>query len=1382
MRFTGLRTKLKSLLRKVVERSRNTPSRFLQEIGRRRSLPVAESLEDRVLLTGEYRLLKDINTATTMNGSRPGEFVSVGSTVYFTAETEEHGRELWKSDLTTNGTQLVRDLFPGTRDSTPEQLINVNGTLYFTAFDGQREHLWKSDGTANGTTRVTSSSGLLTGLPSNANLVNMNGILVFTGISNDHGIELWRTDGTSVGTTLIADVRPGTGGAIFGEVYSTGATVYFSATDDTHGIELWKTDGTSVGTVMVADINSGSASSLPSNMLQIDSTLYFTATDGSKGVELWRSDGTPGGTQMVVEIEAGPTGSYPSLLTNMNGTLVFSATTTSSGSELYVSNGTAGGTALVRDIAPGMTSSGIVQMVAIGSQVYFAAHDGSTGYELWKSDGTFDGTVRIKDLFAGPSSSSPSALTNVNGVLYFGCYTDIGVHELWKSDGTATGTELVRSAPTGDLSPTRLTNANGTLIFQGNNSQGLELWVSDGTDSGTQMVRDIESGTAGANITEPVRAGNLIYFAARDASAGVEIWRSNGTTAGTYRVADLFSGQESSYPHNLTNVNGTIFFTADHPTTGRELWKTDGTATGTVLVKDIFAGASSSTPSWFVNVGGTLYFTAQSPDAGRELWKSDGTTVGTVRVKDIRSGSLGSYPVSLTAAAGQLYFVANGDVNGRELWVSDGTDSGTRMVLDIDPDPGAFGPSGLVSFQSGVFFSATTPSSGTELWRSEGTPGSTFMVHEIVPGTTGSMPLNLTMVSDTLYFTAETPGSGRELWKSNGLAGSGTTQVRDIFPGVDSSSPSMLSNLNGSLVFVAETAETGRELWRSDGTHSGTSLIRDIAPGASSASINWTSMAAGRLFFSANDLLNGDQAWSTDGTASGTIRHLNASGQPLVMDPSRFVELNGSVLFAGTSGPHSQELWRIAVPAPPVIQGPSAVTSQQRPVISWTPIPGAVSYEVFIANQSTNVSPHHQATITPVGGVLPTSYTPNVDLGIGRFNLWVRSRNASNEVSAWSLQHNFQINTPATLTPIQRLQTTPRPVLQWNAIAGAAQYDLWINNLTTGASPAYRITGITGTSWQSGADLPMGLYRAWVRALDASGQAAAWSAFVEFHVLPGATLLSPVTSTFSRRPVFSWNAVTGALSYELTLRDRNTGTIVQQVNGLTSTSWTPTSDLPVAPYRWWVTAVAPGNFRSQSPPFVDFHVGGQTRLLSPGPTTSDTTPTFTWAAVEGAVSYQLYVTRVDVAVAGIINVTGLTGTAYTPTTPLPNGSYRMWIRAVQAGTGTPGPWSDLTTFTIALSAPSRDSEEPLLSTNAIDDIAGVLKTSLNSLAEHRAAADREHDKETAVDRVIPLSGAESVMSERHPVIPESAKEFLWEELMDELADQVFSQPQSLTFI
>ncbi len=96
-------------------------------------------------------LVKDINTQTV--GARslnPQHLTDRNGTLYFVGNSDAQGRELWKSNGTTAGTTLVKDIAPGPGSSDITGLTLLNGTLYF-AVAGE---LWKSDGTAAGTVPV----------------------------------------------------------------------------------------------------------------------------------------------------------------------------------------------------------------------------------------------------------------------------------------------------------------------------------------------------------------------------------------------------------------------------------------------------------------------------------------------------------------------------------------------------------------------------------------------------------------------------------------------------------------------------------------------------------------------------------------------------------------------------------------------------------------------------------------------------------------------------------------------------------------------------------------------------------------------------------------------------------------------------------------------------------------------------------------------------------------------------------------------------------------------------------------------------------------------------------------------------------------------------
>jgi uncharacterized repeat protein (TIGR01451 family) len=434
---------------------------------------------------------------------------------------------------------LVKDILTGPDGQNLDELVNVNGTVFFAASDG--------------------ASG------------------------NAHGEELWKSDGTPTGTVMVKDIYMGTSGSNLSRLTNVNGTLFFRATEGSHGVELWKSDGTPTGTVMVKDIRAGAGNSWPLELADMGGVLFFCAGDSSHNSELWKSDGTPTGTVMVKDIAPGLFSSSPKQFTDVDGMVFFQATDgwtgNAHGTELWKSDGTPTGTVMVKDIHSGITSSLPFYLAAMDGTLFFRANDGSHGVELWKSDGTPTGTLMVKDIYTGASDSSPSQLTNVNGTLFFQATDGVHGKELWKSDGTPTGTLMVTDIYPGipDAEPSDLTALSGVLFFRAadgwvGNAHGAELWKSDGTPTGTIMVKDIYSGAGFSFPYELTAVGDTLLFVAADGSHGYELWKSDGTLTGTVMAKDIYCGTDSSSPDRLTGVDGVLFFQANDGSHGAELW------------------------------------------------------------------------------------------------------------------------------------------------------------------------------------------------------------------------------------------------------------------------------------------------------------------------------------------------------------------------------------------------------------------------------------------------------------------------------------------------------------------------------------------------------------------------------------------------------------------------------------------------------------------------------------------------------------------------------------------------------------------------------------------------------------------------------------------
>lgn len=234
--------------------------------------------------------------------------------------------------------------------------------------------------------------------------------------------------------------------------------------------------------------------------------------------------------------------------------------------------------------------------------------------------------------------------------------------------------------------------------------------------------------------------------------------------------------------------------------------------------------------------------------------------------------------------------------------------------------------------------------------------------------------------------------------------------------------------------------------------------------------------------------------------------------------------------------------------------------------ITWLPITGAAAYDVWIDRQ-TSSTVQYLRNVNVSGNSLEVS---NFD--IGSYRVWVRGKNSAGDLSAWSSAALINVNyAPANLAVLAAGLAAPA-TLTWSTVAGALQYEVWINNLTSGTAAAIHDTSVPGSSLALNS-APTASYRAWVRARDLNGSFYVWSSPFDFEIGRASRVISPSGGGHSVRPVISWTAVAGATRYEVWLTNLSTGLRQISETNLTSTSYIPTADLTSGvSYRTWIRA------------------------------------------------------------------------------------------------------------------------------------------------------------------------------------------------------------------
>ncbi|PAY18522.1 hypothetical protein CKO51_16085 [Rhodopirellula sp. SM50] len=605
-----------------------------------------------------------------------------------TTQLVEAGRELHKTDGTTDGTEIVKDIVPS-GSSNPFQLTQVGGKLFFAADDVLDDglELWVSDGTAQGTVQVIDSlpGNDLYGAPLDGAprlFGELDGNLLFTTTDLARDRELWITDGNPSNTKTLVNLNPSTDDADVRDLVPFGTDIYFVADDGLNGEAIWKAD-TVTGTVeLFEDISPSSTdriSTLTVYSALTEQVVFYNNSLGTEGGVYLTDPNGP--TRQLSDRRPVPLDEDGTMFVISNGLIYFVADDGVSGNELWKSDGS-GPAERVWDLIPGSVGSNPMELTALESFLYFSADtsaetvtDGvdrkDIGRELFRTDGTSVSLVRDINAVVDPNDlnrtfdSSPEELTVVGTELYFAADNGINGRELWRRDSLG-NTEIVSDIRSGGNSsdPVDLTDVNGTLYFSANNgSHGFEPYRSDGTGGGTSQIANIHSGGGSSNAGGFFSALGEVYFAADDGTVGEELWKTSGVAGNATLVSDIQSGGGSE-PVPLYDTGKRLLFSAAGTTNNdRELWATDGSDALTLLVEDLYPPEFfGSHPDEIVQIGGKLYFTAENGPFGRELFVLEEVSPSVV---DLLVGGDSGAPVeeSQRSTVDQVTVVFDGNVD-----------------------------------------------------------------------------------------------------------------------------------------------------------------------------------------------------------------------------------------------------------------------------------------------------------------------------------------------------------------------------------------------------------------------------------------------------------------------------------------------------------------------------------------------------------------------------------------------------------------------------------------------------------------------------------------------------------------------------------------------
>ena len=561
-------------------------------------------------VTGEFYEISEMATQIArppffISGGYSASHIIAGKLLYIElVKTDINFGEIWVSDGKALGTTKLSS----SANSLQKNIILYNDMLFYPGVSGSEIELWKSNGTTAGTEMVRDINPSVRGIVLSSPLVKVNNLVLFGGATDSFGHELWVSDGTESGTKMIKDIVPGKPGSFPDNFIVTSDHVYFTAGTGGGNAEVFTSDGTALGTKQVTDFSvlsghserlvkidhdklivevikqdyttslflmeaAGSVTEIaslgtnsynaPYNItdmtLTSDGILYFFVT--ADGTDLWRSDGTTSGTFKVADF----TNVFQ--LTAAANELYFIKKNSSGSSkgDLYACDGTSSTRLLKSNV---QQSSLTPKLIAYKNKLVFTAFDASTGGEIWITDGTLDNTKLLKDIANGPESSVTQPGFQVsNGLLYFTASNDVSGSELWQTDGTASGTKMVKDIAPGNTSskPYGVTSLTEDIYFAAyTETNGYEIWHTKGTETG--LLAEVLPGSASSNPHDFVVLGDdLLVFMAESLIDGQQLFAFKGLIT---NVEDDKQQLVEIYPnpsHDVFNINtngleGSILF------------------------------------------------------------------------------------------------------------------------------------------------------------------------------------------------------------------------------------------------------------------------------------------------------------------------------------------------------------------------------------------------------------------------------------------------------------------------------------------------------------------------------------------------------------------------------------------------------------------------------------------------------------------------------------------------------------------------------------------------------------------------------------------------------------------------------------------------------
>lgn len=627
----------------------------------------------------------------------------------FAGNSQSIGTQLWQTDQTPNHTKVFSYL-----TTTPNADANFYplGTVgkygLFAAFSLETgQELWRTDGSSEGTELLKDlEPGTMSGLPRKHRLyktprLNLKDRLIFWGQTADQ-LKLYSTDGSRESTLVLASFPYSSAQTVNTELpdfYPLNEQAFFWVDDGIHGLELWRTDGSSAGTQLAVDASTEPTEFNPlfnfgSKLLSNQNSLFFISEDqrsdameDQSDYSLWRVDGKT--SERLKRFTQQSAVNFSLLAADQNKLIWIKTNASDQQPELWQFDLKTKRAHLILHLP---ATKNLPRQLSAAKPLFFkhklywwfvgVSESGQEVDELWTSDFTAKGTEHLVSL-PNPNYEYKAApiLFSFANRLYFFLNDGVRPSALWLTDGTVAGTKNLLSVQdsqyaggAGDSWPDYPTpyvlRANKLIFstFSPKDRNRSQIWsLTPEQPEQPLLLGEFDD----PQLLPPAQTdqGSLLYFL-----SGKQRWQTDGTISGTKSLGDdkiRKTWEASPWPTgSLTEIlalpssSPSWIMTAADTQTGQEPWLVTTAPLHSKLLKDINTAPASANLKQVQQLGSTWYFVLNS-----RLWATQADPATLHEITELPQEEHISFNAqSMVKSQDTLYFITEKEEKIHSLW------------------------------------------------------------------------------------------------------------------------------------------------------------------------------------------------------------------------------------------------------------------------------------------------------------------------------------------------------------------------------------------------------------------------------------------------------------------------------------------------------------------------------------------------------------------------------------------------------------------------------------------------------------------------------------------------------------------------------------------